>query len=129
MSNDERWTDAERRARQLFDASVDGLDGETRSRLNRARQAALEEIVRGRASPWRSWLPAAAAASIALLAVALWRMPAWQEGPTARSARDAPAAEVVEMLAIGEGLDVASEDPEFYVWLESRDLPSGNGAG
>jgi hypothetical protein len=129
MSNDERWTDAERRARQLFDASVDGLDGETRSRLNRARQAALEEIASGRVSPWRSWLPAAAAASIALLAVALWRMPTGQEGPAARSASDAPAAEVVEMLAIGEGLDVASEDPEFYVWLESRDLPAGNGAG
>ena len=129
MSNDQRWTEAERRARQLFDASVEGLDGETRSRLNRARRAALEEIARRRASPWRSWLPAAAAASIALLAVALWRMPAWQEGPAVRGADGAPAAEVVEMLAIGEGLDVASEDPEFYVWLESRDLPSGNGAG
>jgi hypothetical protein len=129
MSNDERWTETERHARRLFDASVDGLDGETRSRLNRARQAALEEIARGRASPWRSWLPVAAAASVALLAVALWRMPAGQEGPTARGADGAPAAEVVEMLATGEGFDVASEDPEFYVWLESRDLPAGNGAG
>jgi len=129
MSNDERWTGTERHARQLFDASVEGLDGETRSRLNRARQAALEEIARGRASPWRSWLPAAAAASIALLAVALWRMPAEVADPSARDSRPAPAAEVVEMLANGEGFDVASEDPEFYVWLESRDLPSGNGAG
>ncbi len=129
MSNDERWTETERHARQLFDASVDGLDAETRSRLNRARQAAIEEIVRGRASPWRSWLPAAAAASIALLAVALWRMPAGQDGPAVRTANGAPAAEVVEMLAIREGLDVASEDPEFYVWLESRDLPSGNSTG
>jgi len=129
MSNDERWTETERDARRLFDASVEGLDGETRSRLNRARQAALEEIARGRASPWRNWLPAAAAASIALLAVALWRMPAEVADPSARDSSVAPAAEVVEMLATGEGFDVASEDPEFYVWLESRDLPAGKGAG
>jgi hypothetical protein len=129
MSNDERWTETERRARRLFDASVEGLDGETRSRLNRARQVALEEIVHRRSSPWRNWLPAAAAASIALLAVALWRMPAEDTGPVASSSSGVPAAEVVEMLATGEGFDVASEDPEFYVWLESRDLPSGNGAG
>jgi len=129
MSNDERWTETERHARRLFDASVVGLDGETRSRLNRARQAALEEVVRRPSSPWRNWLPAAAAASVALLAVALWRMPADFTDPSARDSRVAPAAEVVEMLATGEGFDVASEDPEFYVWLESRDPPPGNGAG
>lgn len=129
MSNDERWTETERRARQLFDASVDGLDGETRSRLNRARQAALEEIARGRPSPWRSWLPLAAAASVALLAVAMWRLPGGHESPAVRGSSDAPEAEIVEMLATSEGLEVAGEDPGFYVWLESRDLPSGNGTG
>jgi hypothetical protein len=129
MSNDERWTETERRARQLFDASVEGLDGETRSRLAKARLAAVEEVARRRASSWRSWLPVAAAASIGLLAVVLWRMPAEVGGPSAHESNGAPAAEVVEMLATSEGLDVASEDPEFYVWLESRDLPAQNGAG
>jgi hypothetical protein len=48
--------------------------------------------------------------------------------PTARFAEPAPAAEVVEMLANGEGIDVVNEDPEFYRWLASQGLPA-NGAG
>jgi len=129
MSNDERWTETERRAREFFDASVDGLDGETRSRLNRARQAALAEAGRARHSPWRAWVPAAAAASVALLAVVLWRMPGDALHRSAASADGAPAAAVVELLATSEGIDVASEDPEFYAWLATRDLPAPNGAG
>jgi hypothetical protein len=129
MSNDERWTETERRARELFDASVDGLDGETRSRLNRARHAALAEVEHARRSPWRAWLPAAAAASVAMLAVVLWRMPGDSTDRSAASAEGTPAAEVVELLATSEGIDVASEDPEFYAWLATRDLPAPNGAG
>ena len=126
--NAERWTGNERRARELFDASVAGLDAGTRSRLNRARQAAVAEVERARRRPWRTWLPAAAAASVAVLAVVLWRMPGSGVEPAARFAEPAPAAEVVEMLATGEGFDVAAEDPEFYTWLASRGLPA-NGAG
>ena len=130
MSNDERWTETERRARELFDASVDGLDGETQSRLNRARHAALAEVEHARRSPWRAWLPAAAAASVAMLAVVLWRMPGDSTDRSAASAEGTPAAEVVELLATSEGIDVASEDPEFYAWLATRDeLPVPNGAG
>jgi hypothetical protein len=129
MSNDERWTETERRARELFDASVDGLDGETRSRLNRARQAALAEAERVRHSRWRAWVPAAAAASVAILAVVLWRVPGDAQHRSAASADGAPAAEVVELLATSEGIDVASEDPEFYAWLATRDLLAPNGAG
>ena len=129
MSNDERWTETERRARELFDASVDGLDGETRSRLNRARHAALAEAERAPHGPWRAWLPAAAAASIAIVAVVLWRMPGETVHRSAASAEVAPAAEVVELLATSEDIDVASEDPEFYAWLATRDLPAPNGAG
>jgi len=130
MSNDERWTETERRARELFDASVDGLDGETRSRLNRARHAALAEAGHARCSPWRTWLPAAAAASVAMLAVVLWRLPGDSMDRSVASAEGTPAAEVVELLATSEGIDVASEDPEFYAWLATRDeLPAQNGAG
>jgi hypothetical protein len=96
--------------------------------LNRARQAAVAEVERTRRSPWRTWLPAAAAASVALLAVVLWRVPGNGVEPAARSAEPAPAVEVVEMLATSEEFDVAAEDPEFYTWLASQDLPA-NGAG
>ena len=126
--SDERWTENERRARELFDASVEGLDAETRSRLSRARQAAVAEVERAHRSPWRAWLPAAAGASVALLAVVLWRMPGNGVEPTVRSVEPAPAAEVVEMLANGEGFDVVNDDPEFYTWLAAQELPA-NGAG
>lgn len=129
MSGNERWAENERQARGLFDASVEGLDAETRSRLNRARQAAVAEAERAQHSPWRTWLPAAAAASMALLAVVLWRMPADGVDPSARVTGPAPAAEVVELLATSDGLAVASEDPEFYAWLAAQDLPAANGAG
>jgi len=125
MGGDERWTENERRAREHFDASVEGIDAATRSRLNRARQAAVAEVERSRHGPWRTWLPAAAAASVALLAVVLWRMPGQQPG--ASLVEVAPTAEVVEMLAIGD--DVVSEDPEFYTWLADRGLPADNGSG
>ena len=129
MNSDGQWTENERRAREIFDASVEGLDAEMRSRLNRARQKAVAEVERGRSSPWRAWWPAAAAASVALLAVVLWRMPGDGVDPTARTAGPAPAAEVVELLATGEDVDVASEDPEFYTWLADRGLPVTNGTG
>jgi hypothetical protein len=129
MNSDGRWTENERRAREIFDASVEGLDAEMRSRLNRARQMAVAQVERGRRSPWRAWWPAAAAASVALLAVVLWRMPGEGVDPTARTAEPAPAAEVVELLATGEDVDVASEDPEFYTWLADRGLPATNGTG
>ena len=130
MSTSEHWSEQERRARELFDASVEGLDAETRSRLNRARQAVVAEVERARRNPWRGWVPAAVAASVALLAVVLWRMPGEQGGmPAAGIAEAAPPAEVVELLATGEGFDVASEDPEFYTWLADRGLPDTNGAG
>ena len=125
MGGDERWTENERRAREQFDASVEGIDAATRSRLNRARQAAVAEVERSRHGPWRTWLPAAAAASVALLAVVLWRMPGQQPG--ASLGEGAPTAEVVEMLAVGD--DVVSEDPEFYTWLADRGLPADNGSG
>ena len=127
--HDERWTENERRARELFDASVEGLDAETRSRLNRARQAAVAELERAQRRPWRAWLPAAAAVSVAALAVVLWRTPSDGPEPAARSAAAAQAPEVVDMLATSEDFAVAGEDPEFYTWLADRGLPAENGAG
>jgi hypothetical protein len=126
MGDGER-TEIERRAREVFESSVENLDGETRSRLNRARQAALAEIRRGRGLRWQAWLPVAAAASVAMLAVVLWRWPGDTLGPTARGGDVAPAPEVVELL--GSDADLVTEDPEFYAWLSARGLLQANGSG
>lgn len=129
MNDDVRRTETERRARELFDASVEGLDAGTCSRLNQARHAALAEASRAVRSPWRGWIPAAAAASVAMLAVALWRLPGEGPGPAANGGEAVPSAEVVEMLGDGEEFDPVSEDPEFYAWLAKKELPATNGTG
>ena len=60
------------KAKQLFDESVEGLDGQTRSRLNRGRQAALDTLKTGR-PVWVQWAaPAAGVAAAAVVAVVLW---------------------------------------------------------
>jgi hypothetical protein len=52
MTNEIETGTFEQRAREVFDASVDGIDAATRSRLNQARQAATAELERSRRSPW-----------------------------------------------------------------------------
>jgi hypothetical protein len=116
----DRLEDTARRARELFDASVDALDDATRARLGRARYAAVAATER-RARPvrWLRWVPAVAVASTAAVAVLLWRA---QDPslPTADSAAEVDAQlEAVEVLAAGEDLDLVENDLEFYEWLDS----------
>jgi len=70
----------ERNARTVLEESVLRIDARTRSRLNKARHAALEAALAPRRAWWRSFtlMPAAGAAAAALLvAVTLWhRQPA-----------------------------------------------------
>src|SRR5512143_569209 len=62
----------EQRTKQLFDASVAGLDAATRSQLTRARHVALEELAPAKARGWRwSLVPAGGVAAAAVLAVLL----------------------------------------------------------
>ena len=114
----------ELRARQLFDDSVEQIDGPTRSRLTQARHAALAELDRPRAR-LGAWLPAGALAAAAVLAVALWTGP----GPGVQPPSVLAAAPVddFEILATGEDLDMLGEDAEFYAWAASAE--AGNGIG
>jgi hypothetical protein len=106
----------ERRTQAVLDESTARLDGRVRSRLNQARQRALEEHAARQRSPWARWLgvralvPAGAVAASALLAVMLW-----SGRPATTDA--ASGLEDVEILADAEGLDLAQDgDPEFYEW-------------
>jgi hypothetical protein len=99
------------RARTLFDESVAELDGDTLSRLNRGRQAALAELD-SRRPRLAQWLPAtgiAAAAAVALLLVT--RGPAIDEIATPESVTD------MEILLTEDNLEML-EDLEFYSWIE-----------
>lgn len=98
-----------KKARELFDESVEGLDANTRSRLNRGRQAALEELTAGRPA-WVQWVPAAGVAAAAVFAVVLW---------TGNQPVDelTPAATDFEILLTEESFEML-EDLEFYSWIE-----------
>jgi len=116
----DRLEDTARRARELFDASVDALDDATRARLGRARYAAVAATERrARPSPWLRWVPAVAVASTAVVAVLLWRAPEPSAPTTAATVEADGSFEAVEVLAAGEDLDLVENDLEFYEWLDA----------
>jgi hypothetical protein len=123
----EQYTEFERKARVAFDASVENLDAETRSRLNRARQLALAGSAPAPARTWRSWAPFGAVAA-AVVAAVLWRVPGSVDSPQVQVNGTAPI-EVVELAAEGDDLDLMSEDPEFYIWVADQASAPSNGVG
>ncbi|RLA34199.1 MAG: hypothetical protein DRR11_03575 [Gammaproteobacteria bacterium] len=102
------------RAKQHFDKSVANLDGETRSRLNRGRQAALAEIAPG-GRTWIEWAPAAGVAAAAVVAVVMWtgNQPSDELTPTSASTD-------IEILFTEDSFEML-EDLEFYSWIELDD--------
>ena len=102
------------KAKKLFDESVEDLDGQTRSRLNRGRQAALEELTSAK-PVWVHWAPAAGVAAAVVVAVVLWsgNLPVDELTPEA-SAAD------FEILLTEDSFEML-EDLEFYSWIELDD--------
>ncbi|MDX1402966.1 MAG: hypothetical protein R3192_00435 [Woeseiaceae bacterium] len=99
------------KAKQLFDESVEGLDANTRSRLNRGRQAALEQLAAGK-PVWVQWAPAAGVAAAAVFAVVLWtgNQPVDEVTPQA-------TASDFEILLTEDSFEML-EDLEFYSWID-----------
>lgn len=105
MKSGPDWTE---QARALLDASAQQLDGATLSRLNRARQRALDAAAPRAARHWPRRL--AIAASL-LLAVAIW----WPDSTPPAVATLSP--EDAELLVEGEF--EMTDDLEFYAWLDA----------
>ncbi len=108
--------DFEKRTREVLEESVSRLDGRTRSRLTQARHAALAQLESAhgmRKAGWlRAWVPAGAAASVAVLAVAMWiRQPVPVE-----VVADAGADEDMVMLAEGPDFLGETDELDFYEW-------------
>jgi hypothetical protein len=118
----------EARARALLEQSAQHVSAPVRSRLNRARQAALVEADRRRSVRlWRSpWMPATGA----LIAAALIAFVLWPRGPrTNFAAVEASHATVedLDLLADRDGLDLMKNgDGQFYEWaMAQAQSPSG----
>lgn len=131
MSPDaERLTDFERNSRLVLEESVLRVDGRVRSRLNQARQAAIEAAsARRRPVFWRVFtlVPSAGAAAAAVLvAMLLWHGQPQSELPLAEGTR--PTAEDLDLLADGEGLDLVQDGDgsgSFYEWAADQSEAGG----
>ena len=99
------------KAKQLFDESVEGLDGQTRSRLNRGRQVALDELKTGR-PVWVQWAPAAGVAAAAVVAVVLWT-----GNPPVDDLTPESSAADFEILLTEDSFEMLG-DLEFYSWID-----------
>lgn len=101
--------------------SADELDAATRSRLNRVRQAALEEMNRPRHAGRGWWVPAGATAVAATIVVGIWRA----GSPGGADAEFAPltADDVADFeILLAEGELEMLEDLEFFAWLAAEEL-------
>ena len=116
--SEETGSRLERRGRAAFDASVAAQDSVTRSKLGRARAAALDELQRRRFGSAAVWLPAGAAAA-ALVAALLWQQ---EDGGDAQPLPSAAVAfDDLEIVAGGEDFDMLREDEDFIAW--AAELP------
>jgi hypothetical protein len=133
--------DFEHQLRTLLQESVQRVGGRVRSRLNRARHAALAEAARpGRwrlplgAAAWLRLRPLWVSASGALGAAVLVAFVLWPHAPRGNPAAEASPASVedLDLLADREGMDLMQGgDGQFYEWAMTQadqGQPAGRGA-
>ena len=144
MSGDSKVpADFELKLQALLQDSVQRVGGRARSRLNRARHAALAEAARRRhwSSPLRAaagirtrlpWMPAAGMVAAAVLVAFVL----WPHGPQAYPAVDAnhTTVEDLDLIADREGMDLMQGgDGQFYEWAVAQadqgspSAPAGTG--
>jgi hypothetical protein len=130
-SLNEPLTQFERNARMVLEESVSRIDARTRSRLNQARQRALEAASARRPRWWSSFalMPAASAAAAALLVtLVLWHHQPQGEPPVLEGQRS--AVEDIDLLADGEALDLLEGwDGSFYEWAAAQTDANGESDG
>jgi hypothetical protein len=107
-------TDFEKRTQEILEESVGRLDGRTRSRLTQARHAALAQLEQPTRHWWRSYVPAGAAAAVAVVAVVMWSGP----GIDKQLGAGGNTVDDMELLADADAPDFVDdgEDLEFYEW-------------
>ena len=101
------------RARRQLDESASAVDGESASRLSRARHHALSSLEK-RASFWPAWGMPAGAISAALAIVLT--LGSFQNRSASDNVSD---LEELELLSANESFELL-EDLEFYEWLPTE---------
>jgi hypothetical protein len=128
MTAGEQLTDFERLSRQTLEESALRVDGRVRSRLNQARQAAVE-VASARRRPLLSrffaLVPTAGAAAAAVLVA----MVLWHRGPELPTLEKSTEPVDLELLADGEALDLVQDGDgsgSFYEWAADQTEAGGN---
>lgn len=131
----EQLTDFERRARVALEESVMRIDGRVRSRLNQARQAAVEAAAAPRRplfSRFFTLVPTASAAAAALLVAVFLVHPGSQmeSPPVASLVGDGGGGAVdLELLSDSDGLDLVEDGGDgsgsFYEWAADQTEAGG----
>jgi len=98
--------------REQFEKSTGSLDGETLSRITRARYSALDQKLVIKSSPF-IWIPTGAlvTACLAMFVYGLLPQPAVEDKT------------FIDDIEIISELDLY-ENLEFYEWLEQHEIPS-----
>lgn len=106
-------TPLERATREVLRAGAEGLDGRVRSRLNRARQAALDEMAPSGRWSRTPFLPLVAAAGAAVVAVVLVLPFSGPRSTAPVVAVPAVAISDADLLGMG-GEGLLDEDPTLF---------------
>lgn len=111
------WTG---QAKQVLDESAHNLDAATLSRLNRARQRALEQARPRALRPW--FVPAGLASACAvLIAVAVaWHAPTHTATSALTDANAGTFSSDLDMMSGDDGFEFY-EDLDFYAWLDAQE--------
>lgn len=107
----------EERTRTAFERSVADLDARTRSRLNQARQQAVQ-AAQGRQQRWaRGLIPVTGVAAAAVLAIMLQVNP----GKVQHNG-ESVALEDLDIVSDADNVDLM-QDIDFYAWMPQSDAP------
>lgn len=115
----------EQRSRELFEDSVNRLDARTRSRLNQARQMALNELNKG--ATRRYWLAAPLGGLAAAVLVAVLLVNGRETISPHQGSATLPFDDF-DIVADADSLELL-QDVEFYSWLAEAGGGDGNTAG
>lgn len=116
MNEDDTWD----QVRRQLDEDIQRYDAAALSRLNRARQRALDAGLRPpRRRAWQlPWALAGGAAALLLSLALVWQLP---QSPAPLPTAAEAGADDFELLAAGTELELI-ENLEFYAWLEQQSL-------
>jgi hypothetical protein len=116
----------EERSRELFESSVERLDARTRSRLNQARQRALDEIKKGSARRYWLGVPLGGLAAAALIAALLIRGGGESAAPHLENG-NLPLDDF-DIVADADSFEMI-QDVEFYSWLAEQGAGASTNSG